>query len=134
MIRILIRAAVFLGSAAIGLIAASLILDGFDLEVSGFIMVVVIYALVQSIISPFLLKFAARNAAAFLGGVGLVATFVALLVAKYVGDALSISGGVGTWIAATVIVWLATAIATLILPFALVKAGVQSARRRSNAE
>jgi MFS-type transporter involved in bile tolerance (Atg22 family) len=70
----------------------------------------------------------ARNANAFLGGVGLVTTFVALLLAQTFGDALTIDG-VGTWIAATVLVWLATAIATLLIPLILVKLGVEAARR-----
>lgn len=76
-----------------------------------------------------LAKFTARNAAAFLGGVGLLATFVALLVSSLVGDSLVIHG-VSTWISATVIVWLTTAVASLLLPFLLVKAGVDAARSR----
>ncbi len=86
--------------------------------------------MIQSVISPFLARFAAKNATAFLGGVGLVATFVALVAATALGDSLTITGGVETWIAATVIVWLVTALATLLLPLALVKAGVESARQR----
>ena len=47
-------------------------------------------------------------------------------------DSLTIDGGFGTWLTATVIVWLATALATLLIPFILVKAGVESARARNN--
>lgn len=61
---------------------------------------------------------------------GLVASFVALFVATLVGNSLTISGGATTWIAATVIVWLATALATVLLPFILIKAGIESARSR----
>ena len=128
MIRLLIRLVVFLVSAAIGLLVAAALLDGVTLHTSGFVVVVVVYALVQSIISPFLVKVAAKNATAFLGGIGLVSALVALIVATLIGDGLEISG-VGTWIAAAVIVWLVTAIATLMLPWMLVKAGVESARR-----
>lgn len=128
MIRLLVRSAVFLGSAAIGLLAASVLLDGVSLSASGFVLVVGIYAVIQSVISPFLARIAAKNAAAFLGGVGLVATLIALIVASLAGDSLVIRGGIGTWLAATVIVWLVTAIATLLLPVAFLKAGVQAAR------
>ena len=38
------------------------------------------------------------------------------------------AGGVGTWIAATVVVWLVTALATLLLPWILVILGVEAAR------
>ena len=129
-IRLLLRALIFLGSAALGLVIAAQLLDDVEVTTSGFITVVVIYAVIQSVISPFLARFAAKNATAFLGGVGLVATFVALVAATALGDSLTITGGVETWIAATVIVWLVTALATLLLPFALVKAGVESARER----
>jgi hypothetical protein len=126
----LIRAAVFFASAALGILVASWVLDDVRIQVSGFLAVVVIYSVIQLVISPFVMKMAARHATAFLGGSGLVATFLALLVAVAWGDALSISG-VGTWIAATVVVWLTTALATLALPFLLVKAGVQAAANRA---
>lgn len=127
----LISALVFLGSAAIGLIAADLILDDVEVTASGFIFVVVLYAVIQAVIAPFLMRVAAKNATAFLGGIGLVATFVALLAASYFGDALTISGGATTWISATVIVWLVTAVATLLLPFILVKSGIQKVRENN---
>lgn len=130
MVRILVRAAVFLGSAALGLLVASLLIDGVSVTASGFVITAVIYAVVQSIISPFLYKVAMANARAFLGGIGLVAAFVALLVASLAGSSLTISGGVGTWVLASLVVWLVTAVATLLLPLALVKAGVQSAEGR----
>jgi Na+/melibiose symporter-like transporter len=132
MMRLVIRALVFLGSAAIGLIAADMFLDDVEVSASGFILVVVIYAVLQSVIAPFMMRMIAKNATAFLGGAGLLATFVALLVATWFGDALTISGGVVTWIAATVIVWLVTAIATMLLPFILVKTGVQKVRENNN--
>jgi uncharacterized membrane protein YvlD (DUF360 family) len=48
--------------------------------------------------------------------VALIATLVALIVTDLISDGLNISG-VGTWIAATVIVWLASLLAGFILPF-----------------
>jgi hypothetical protein len=122
----LLRLVIFLGSAAIGLIVAAAILDDVEVTAGGFVLVVVVYAVVQSVISPFLLKVAAKNATAFLGGIGLLATFVALVVATLVGDSLTIDGGVATWILATLIVWLVTALATLLLPFLLIRKAVRS--------
>ena len=133
MVRLIIRTAVFLVSAALGIIAATLLVDGASVTASGFLIVVILYAVVQSVISPFIAKVAARNASALLGGVGIIATFIALLTATLVGDSLTISGGVGTWIAATVVVWLVTALATLLIPWLLVKAGVERARERRGA-
>ena len=65
---------------------------------------------------PFLAIQLRRGGSAALGGVALIATFVALLVTDLVSDGLDIEG-VGTWIAATVIVWLASLLAAFILPF-----------------
>lgn len=129
MIRFLWRTVVFLASAAIGLVAASLLLDDFHISTSGFIITVVIFAVLQSILQPFLLKVAMKNASAFIGGIGLVSTFVALLITSWVGDSLRIDG-VSTWILATLIVWLVTAVATLLVPFMLVRSGVESLRER----
>lgn len=133
MLRLIIRTAVFLVAAAVGIIAAALLIDGVAVTASGFLIVVVLYAVVQSVLSPFIAKVAARNASALLGGVGIIAAFVALLTATLVGDSLTISGGVGTWIAATVVVWLVTALATLLLPWILVMLGVEAARERRGA-
>jgi hypothetical protein len=117
---LLLHTAVFLGSSAIGLLAAGLMLSGVTLRPLGFFTAVVIFTVAQAILSPFFLKMASRYASAFLGGIGLVSTFVALFLASLFSTGLSISG-VGTWIAATVIVWLVTAIATLVLPAMFLK-------------
>lgn len=132
MIRLLIRAVVYLVSAAIGLIVASAVLDDFHLLAGGFIVALVIFALAQLILGPFIAKVVRNNAEALLGGVGLVSTFVALLIASLIGDGLEING-VAAWIAGTVIVWLVTAIATMVVPFLLVKAGVKHVRDDDDA-
>ena len=54
--------------------------------------------------------------APFLALGALVATLVSLIVTDWVSDGLSIDG-TGTWIAATVIVWLASLLAAVILPY-----------------
>ncbi|MDI9917329.1 phage holin family protein [Rhodococcus sp. IEGM 1379] len=123
MISFLIRAAIFLGSSAVGLLVATALLSGFTVSVSGFITVVVIFAIAQSVLAPFIAKMAKRHAPAFLGGIGLVSTFVALLLASIFAS-LSITG-VSTWIMATVLVWLVTAVATLVLPVLFVRKKVQ---------
>jgi len=114
-IRFLLRIAVFLGSSAIGLLVASLLVPGVTLRPLGFLTAVVIFTVAQAILSPFFLKMASRYASAFLGGIGLVSTFVALLLASLLSNGLSIRG-IGSWIAATVVVWLVTAVATVVLP------------------
>ncbi|HSF98179.1 MAG TPA: hypothetical protein VLA55_05770 [Ornithinibacter sp.] len=128
MIRFLVRAVVFLVSAAVGLFVAAAVVDGVSVGASGLVAAVVVFAVLQSVLAPFFAKVAARNAPAFLGGIGLVSTFVALLAATTITDSLSITGGAVTWLAATVVVWLATALATLALPVLLAWVGLESRR------
>lgn len=120
MVRLLLNTLVFLGSAAIGLLAADRLVSGVSVSWRGFVVAVVVFALAQAILSPFIAKMASRYASAFLGGIGLVSTFVALLLASVLTHGLSIRGA-GTWVAATVVVWLVTAVATMLLPLLVVK-------------
>ena len=118
MIRMLVRLLISLVGNAVGLIVASLVLSGFDIDVTSFIVAVVIFTVALALMTPFLASTMRRNrsSASALGGVSLIATFVALLITDLLSDGLSISG-IGTWIAATAIVWLASLLAMFILPF-----------------
>lgn len=121
MIRFLVSAALFFASAAVGLLVADVVLD--DMSVSGvasFLAVVVIFALAQAVLAPFIFKVTRRNAPALVGGIGLITTFVALLVTTLVTDGLRIDGAV-TWLWATLIVWIATMLASLVLPIVFAK-------------
>lgn len=129
MIRFLVRAAIFLASAAIGLLVAALTLDGISIDATSFIAVVVIFAVLQSVLAPFFAKATARNAPALLGATGLISTFVSLLIADLISDGLTITG-VDTWMLATLIVWITTMLATVLLPIILVKLGIENARDR----
>lgn len=133
MIRLLIRGVIFLGSAALGLLAASWLLgEAFQLSASGFVVAVVVFAVAQSVLAPFVAKMAARYAPAFLGGIGLLSTFVALLVASLLGGGLVINGVQG-WVLGTVVVWLVTALAALLLPMALLRNRSDSTRAGSSS-
>lgn len=120
MIRFVIRAAIFLGSAAIGLLVAALVIPGVSVRVTGFVLAVVIFAVAQSVLAPFFAKMASRYASAFLGGIGLVSTLAALILASVFTSGLTITG-IGSWVAATVLVWLVTALATMLLPVVFLK-------------
>jgi hypothetical protein len=130
-ITFLIRAAIFLVSAFIGLVAADLILPGFSLHCNdwwGILLAVVIFAVLQSILAPWLLRVTRRHAEAFIGGVGLLSTFVALLIAVLIPAAgIGIDGAVA-WIVGTLIVWLVTALATWLLPPLFIKKRVSDRR------
>jgi len=130
-INFVIRAAIFVVSAAVGLIAADLILPGFHIDWTdwwGFVLAVVIFAVIQSVLTPWVLKITRRHAPALLGGIGIIATFVAILVVVLIPQAgLTISEPIA-WFLAPVIVWIVTALATWLLPPLLIKKKVDARR------
>jgi hypothetical protein len=129
MIRILIRLAFFLGAAAVGLAVATLVIDDLTITPASFIAVVVVFAVIQSVLSPFISTVANNTAPVLIGAAGLVSTFAGLLVSSLVfGDSFQITGGAGSWLLTSVVVWLLTMIATVLLPVIFVKRKVAEAR------
>ena len=116
MIRLLIRLVIAVVANAVGLLVAAAVLDGMHVTASSFLVAVLIFTIVFALMQPFLVSQFRRGNSAALGGVALIATLVALIVTDLLSDGFSING-VGTWIAATVIVWLGALLAAFILPF-----------------
>ena len=112
------RTAIGLLGNAVGLIVASLIFDGFSINVTGFVVSLIVFTVALALLTPFLANMFRRNqsSSAALGGVALIATLAALIVTDLFSDGLDISG-IGTWIGATVVVWLASLVAVFVLPF-----------------
>ena len=131
MITFLIRAAIFVVSAAFGLIVADLILEGFHIDWSswwGFVIAVLIFAVIQSVLAPWVFKVTRRHAAPLLGGIGIISTFVAILVVVLIpGAGIGISQPLA-WVLAPVIVWVVTALATWLLPPLFIKKKVDERR------
>jgi hypothetical protein len=113
-----VRTAIVLLGNAVGLIVASLVLDGFDIDVTGFIVSLIVFTVAVALMTPFLASTMRRNqsSSSAMGGVALISTFVALLITDIFTDGLSISG-IGTWIGATVVVWVGSLLAVFILPY-----------------
>ncbi len=81
MIRFLVNAAVYMVAAAIGFLVADMVLD--DMSVAyptAFLMVVVLFGLIQALISPLMTQITQRNATVLTGGVGLFSALIALIV------------------------------------------------------
>ncbi|MFK3834214.1 hypothetical protein [Microbacterium sp. NPDC087868] len=133
MITFLFRTLIYIVSAGLGLIAADLLLDGFQIEWSkwwGFVLCILIFALLQSILSPWISKIADRYAPVLLGGIGIFSTLVALIIVVL----LPIGGlrivDVTGWLLGAVIVWLITALGTVLLPLIFLKRRVGDAREK----
>jgi putative membrane protein len=115
-IGLLVRTVIAVAANAIGLVVAAIALDGVDINVASFVVAVVIFTIVFSVLTPFLAVQLRRLGNGAIGATALIATLVSLIVTDLVSDGFSISG-VGTWIAAAVIVWLAALVAAFVLPF-----------------
>lgn len=133
MITFLFRTLVFLASAAIGLIVADLVLPGFQIQWDrwwGFVICIVIFAILQSVLSPLIAKLADRYAPVLMGGIGIVSTLVALVIVVLLPiGGLRITDAAG-WIIGSVIVWIITALCTILLPMIFLKREVNERRSR----
>ncbi|MBM9461885.1 phage holin family protein [Aeromicrobium sp. YIM 150415] len=127
MARLAVMIGVYLGSAALGLLAAAVAVDGFRVRVFGFVTTVVIYAIVQGLVTPWLSRVAAERARYLVGLTGLGATVIALVIASWFGRALWISG-LSAWAWGALVVWIVSSIAAIALPRLLVALGVEAAR------
>ena len=124
MFAFLIRALTFIVSAALGLILADLLLDGFHIDWSdwwGFVLAVLIFALIQSVLAPLVSRLTRRHAPALLGGIGILSTFVSIVIVVLIpGAGIGISQPLA-WIVAPLIVWIVTAVATWLVPPLFIK-------------
>lgn len=131
MVGALVRAAFFLGSAAIGLLVAKILISEMSISWTSFILVVIVFAVLQSLIAPLVAKLATKSAPALLGVAGLASTLLSLLITSFLFGGLTIDAGIGTWILAAVVVWVATLLATLVLPVAVSKVNKWTSETRS---
>lgn len=113
--RLLAQMSLSLLANALALLAASMLLTGFAINGLAFGVAVCIFTASTVILEPLITKIARQNAPYLLGGIALVTTFFGLLVTTLVTDGLSITG-IGTWVIATLVIWLATVVASLVLP------------------
>jgi uncharacterized membrane protein YvlD (DUF360 family) len=94
-----------LGGNAIGLLLAALILgDSFQINgITGFIVSLVIFAILSALFTWLVLKFLIRNAGSIVALTGLISTFLALFLTSLFTDGLDINGW--GWVWGTLIVW-----------------------------
>ncbi|MFT4108558.1 hypothetical protein [Propionicimonas sp.] len=127
--RLLILAAIFCGSSVVGLLLAGLLVPGVGVGVQGFIVAVVVFTIAQSLLTPIVTKLATKFSPPLVGGVGLISTALALVIASSFSGGLVINGA-SAWVPATLVVWAVTALGCWLLPLWLLKKGVKKARQR----
>lgn len=131
MITLLFRALMYLVSAGLGLIAADLLLEGFQIEWDkwwGFVVCIVIFAILQSVLAPWVSRMADRYAPVLMGGIGIFSTLISLVIVVL----LPIGGlrivDLSGWLLGSVIVWLITALGSVLLPLIFLRKKVDKVR------
>lgn len=111
----LIRVGLALAGNALGLLITSLILDD-DMDVSGaaFVVAVVIFTILTLVLEPVVSSLAEKYVDYLAGASALVSTALALALTDWLSDGMSIDG-IGTWVLATLLVWVMTAIVGFVL-------------------
>ena len=131
MIRLLASAIVKLIANTVALIVGNLLLEDMSVSGTAFVIAVLIFTGIEILVEPLLRQIALSNARALLGGTALIATLIGLIITAAISDGLSITGGVTTWVLATLIVWAVALVVQLLLPLIIFKkalAGAQAAR------
>lgn len=118
MLKLIAHTSLALLSNAVGLIGASILIDGFSIDGVSFLIAVGIFTAATAILSPLVLKIAVRNAPYLVGGIALVTTLIGLIVTDLLSDGLTVDG-FGTWFIATFVVWIVSIIGSLTLPLIL---------------
>ena len=114
MTRSLIRIGLLFAGNAVGLLLAAIILDKMDVDGPSFIIAVVIFTVLTAVLEPFVAKVTEERPSLLQSASALIATFLALVITVLVSDGLKIDGAL-TWLLATVLVWLFTMIASVLL-------------------
>jgi uncharacterized membrane protein YvlD (DUF360 family) len=128
MVRFLINLAVYMAAAAIGLLVADLLLSSVSISYpTAFVVAALIFGVIQALISPLLTQVTERNAETLTGGVGIVSALVALILTSLFVGGFDIQG-IGGWIAAAVVVWLASMLAGFLLHYLVAKKVIHEIR------
>lgn len=120
MIRVLLSIFAYLIANAIGLLIAIVLLPGFTVDPLSFVIAVAVFSLVQVVLGPVITKISIKNFPQLMGGIALVTIFAGLLVTDMIMAGMQI-GGIANWLAATLLVWLGSLIASILLPIYVFK-------------
>lgn len=119
-VKLALSAAAYLIANAVGLLLAAALLSGFQIDPLSFIIVVIAFSVIQAVLGPLVTKISLRQLPQLMGGVALVTVFIGLFVTDMLLDGMVI-GGIANWLAATLLVWLGSLVATLLIPIYVFK-------------
>lgn len=120
MVRFLISTLAYLCANAVGLLLSVVLLPGFVVDPLSFVVAVAIFSLIQTVLGPFIAKLSLKNFPQLMGGIALVTIFVGLFLTDILMNGMSI-GGIANWLAATLLVWIGSLVASILLPLYVFK-------------
>lgn len=127
MIRFFWSTVAYLVANAVGLLVAVVLLPGFTIDALSFVVAVAIFSLVQTVLGPLITKISFKSFPQLMGGIALVTIFAGLFVTDTIMAGMEI-GGISNWLAATLLVWLGSLIASILLPLYVFKQLAEKAR------
>ena len=114
-VKHLLSAAAYLIANGVGLLLAAALLNGFRIDPISFIVVVVFFSALQVVLGPILRQVATKKVPQLMGGIALVTIFIGLFLTDLILSGFEI-GGVANWLAATLLVWLGSLAASMLIP------------------
>lgn len=113
-------AAAYLIANGVGLLVAAVLLPGFRIDPISFIVVVLFFSIVQAILGPIIRKVATKKMPQLMGGIALITIFVGLFITDIILSGMVV-GGIANWLAATLLVWLGSLVAGILIPMYVFK-------------
>jgi len=120
LVSFLISTVADLAANAIGLLVAIILLPGFVIDPLSFVVAVAIFSLVQTVLGPLIVKMSMKNVPQLMGAIALVTISVGLFATDIMMSGMQI-GGIAHWLAATLLVWLGSLLASILLPLYVFK-------------
>jgi hypothetical protein len=103
---------------AVGLLLAALLLDGFRIDVWSFVIVLLVFTVIMLVTAPLLTTFTSSSLPQIKGGIALISVFVGLKATDLLMNGFEI-GVFANWLAATLLVWLGSLTAEIVVPLLL---------------
>jgi hypothetical protein len=103
--RTLVSIAVYLAANGVGLLLAIVLIDGFSVAITAFLIAVILFTALQAIAGPIVAKLSSKYAPQLMGGISLVVIFLGLLMTGAILESMT-TGGLGNLLIATLLVWI----------------------------
>jgi hypothetical protein len=120
MMRLVLRTAATVLANAAGLMLAAAMLPGFTIDAWSVLVVLLVFSAVMLLTGPLIFKIAVAHIPQIRGSVALVTVFFGLKVTEWLMPAFDM-GGFSNWLAATLLVWLGSLIAEILIPLYVFK-------------